>query len=397
MTAVAQPVERTVANAAPARDLVLILPFTSWSGQLRRASIHSEDRLTLHALGSSRVRRLLVCNPYRSRATKLVRSVVGPADAPFPTVEGRHLYEPLRLRRDDPTTLRGVRRATAAYEHGVRLTAGRLGLERPAVIVLHPLIAGFGDFGWAGPVTYYATDDMAAFEPLRRWWPAYEVSFERLRSTGRRVVGVAPALLERVGSRGPSMVLPNGIEPTEWLVPAPPPAWFTALPTPRLLYVGTLDDRLDVAQVEALAAAYPAASVVLVGRCPDPDRYASLEATLNVTLRPSVERDELAGLLAAADVGLIPHVRSSLTEAMSPLKLFEYLASGIPVAAVDLPGVRGVCPDRCSLASGPDDFPGAVARALELGRWDDGERREFVRENAWGRRLDELLDLALAP
>src|SRR5665648_795673 len=106
-----------------------------------------------------------------------------------------------------------------------------------------------------------------------------------MSARGRRVVGVTPALLERVGSYGRSMVLPNGIEPAEWLAPPAPPAWFAALPSPRLLYIGTLDDRLDVAQVEAIAAAYPGASVVLVGRCPEPERYRSLEATLNVTVR----------------------------------------------------------------------------------------------------------------
>ena len=37
------------------------------------------------------------------------------------------------------------------------------------MIVTHPLIAGFGDFDWAGPVTYYANDDLTAHPPLARW------------------------------------------------------------------------------------------------------------------------------------------------------------------------------------------------------------------------------------
>ena len=218
------------------------------------------------------------------------------------------------------------------------------------MIVVHPLIAGFGRFDWAGPVTHYAFDDMAAWAPLAPWRPSIDASFERVRTAGRRVVGVTPAALRRVGGSGPTELVPNGIEPAEWLSPGPAPEWFTALPSPRLLYVGTLDERVDVEQVRAVAEAFPNASIVLAGHCTDPDHYKALDLTLNVSLRPPVPREQLPGLVAAADVGLIPHIRTPLTEAMSPLKLYEYLAAGLPVAAADLPGVTGVWPERCALA-----------------------------------------------
>jgi hypothetical protein len=88
-------------------------------------------------------------------------------------------------------------------------------------------------------------------------------------------------------------------------------------------------------------------------------------------------------------------VRDAQTEAMSPLKLYEYLAAGLPVASVDLPGVAAVCPDRIALAHGPDDFVGAVGRALELGRASEGDRHRFIHDNAWDRRFELLLDVVL--
>jgi hypothetical protein len=116
----------------------------------------------------------------------------------------------------------------------------------------------------------------------------------------------------------------------------------------------------------------------------------------NVTVRPRVSRAELTGLVAAADVGLIPHLRTELTEAMSPLKLYEYLAAGLPVAAVDLPGIAGVCRDRTRLAPAGVELPVAVEGALALGRWAEEERRGFIAENAWSRRFEGLLDVAFA-
>jgi glycosyltransferase involved in cell wall biosynthesis len=190
-------------------------------------------------------------------------------------------------------------------------------------------------------------------------------------------------------------VIPNGIDPDEWLAPAEAPRWFRELPGPKLLYVGTLDPRVEVEGVAAVADAYPTSSVVLVGRCPDPEHYASIRELPNVTIAPPVDRAELTALVAAADVGLIPHVRDAQTEAMSPLKLYEYLAAGLPVASVDLPGVSSVCPERIALAQGAEDFAGAVGRALELGRWNDADRYRFIRDNAWERRFELLLDVAL--
>jgi teichuronic acid biosynthesis glycosyltransferase TuaH len=379
-------------EAVAQRDVLMILGYTSWSGAARRGWIHSEDRLTRFLLDSPRVRRLLVCNPYRSGPSKLVRRVLGRADEPFPATDSRHLHEPLRLRRADPTGELAVQRSVAAYERSVRQAAADVGLERPAAIVAHPLVAGFGKFDWADPVTYFATDDLASYEGLRPWWPAYQASFARLRAHDRQVAAVTPGALASVGA--PGAVVPNGIEPTEWLQPGPPPGWFATLPSPRLLYVGTLDFRLDLAQVKALAEGYREASIVLVGRCPEPARYDALRALPNVTIRPPVERADLPALVAAADVGLIPHVRNTLTEAMSPLKLYEYLAAGLPVAATDLQGIAGVAPARTELAQTPDELLQAVGRALETGRWAESERQRFIADHAWDRRFERLLDLA---
>jgi glycosyltransferase involved in cell wall biosynthesis len=384
------------AVATDRADVVLILGYTSWSGAVRRGWIHAEDRLTLALMHSPRVGRLLVCNPYRSGVSKLLRTALGPRDAYFPQTETCRLHEPLRLRREDPTGVRAIERSCAAYERSVRRRVAGLGLERPAVITTHPLMAGFGRFDWAGPVTYYANDDLRAFPPLSPWWPAYDVSFSRLRGEQRRAVGLTPKSLASVGPAGPSAVIPCGIEPEEWLSPGSPPDWFAALPSPRLLYVGTLDPRVEVEQVRAISQAHPEGSVVLVGPSPNPEHYDELRRLPNVTIKPPVARSELPGLVAAADVGLIPHVRSVQTEAMSPLKLYEYLAAGLPVASIDLPGVSTVCPERTALAHGTEDFVAAVGRALELGRSREDERLDFIRDNAWERRFERLLDLALA-
>jgi glycosyltransferase involved in cell wall biosynthesis len=378
------------------RDVIVILGYTSWSGAGRRERVQREDRLTLELIDSPRVPRLLVCNPFRSLAVKLARRVTGPPEIPFPSSETRHLHEPVRMRRSDPTSIPAIERACATYERSVERAAEKMGLRQPAIVTTHPLIAGYCDFDWAGPVTYHATDDLTAYPPLERWATAFERSFERIRATRRRTVAVTGAALRKVDPSGPSAVIPNGIDPAEWGDPGEPPAWFADLPRPRMLYVGALDGRMDRVAMRQLAGARPDASIVLVGPRGEDSLIDELEALPNVTVHPRVVRSEFSGLVAAADVGLIPHVRTAQTEAMSPLKLYEYLAAGLPVVATELQGTSGIHPDRTRLVSEPTQWAGAVAEALELDPCQEEERREFLLENSWSRRFAQMLDLVLA-
>lgn len=71
-----------------------------------------------------------------------------------------------------------------------------------------------------------------------------------------------------------------------------------------------------------------------VGEGADKQRLAAHVAELgltNVTLHPAVARDEVPGLLAAADICLVPLRDVPLFETFIPSKMFELLAAGRPV------------------------------------------------------------------
>jgi teichuronic acid biosynthesis glycosyltransferase TuaH len=380
------------------QDVVFTFAWVNWEAAQRRGMNFSEDRLLLRLFADARVRRLIVADTARSAPIKLARDLLERprGDDGFPTTDARRRVQPLRWRRDDPAGPRAARRWVASYERTLRHAAGRMGMERPTIVTFHPLIAAFGDFAWAGPVTYYAMDDWASHPAKRRWRPLLTAAHAEIGARRRRVVAVSSAILELIRPTGPAIVVPNGIEPTEWTAVNEPPAWMADAPRPRLIYTGSLDGRLDRAWLTTLASALPEASIHLVGRVLDAEHLAALGTLPNVTIHPNVDRAAIAATVAGADLGLLPHVDTPLTRAMSPLKVYEYLAAGLPVAATDLEPVRTLGP-RVALAPSGGDFTTAVRTALALGRASEDERQGFIAANSWERRHAQILDFALAP
>ncbi|HEX7298616.1 MAG TPA: glycosyltransferase [Solirubrobacteraceae bacterium] len=377
--------------AAAPRDVIFAFAYATWRTAVDRGMCFSEDRLVETLMDHPRVRRLMVVETSRSLPIKLVKDTLRPPP-PFPATSDVTLHSPVRLRRSDPRGARALERTFGAWGRSVRRAAERHGLERPALITTHPLVPGFAHLEWVDSMTYYVYDDWASSPPLRPWWPAYEEAYRRTSARGHRVVGVSDAIIEKIAPRGAHAVVSNGVDPDEWLSPQPAPEWFAQRPEPRVLYVGSLDSRIDVDQLARAARAFPAASITVVGPLLDDAHFVGLRREPNVHFHGAVSRAEIVSLVSAADACLIPHVRNSLTEAMSPLKLYEYLAGGRPVAALDLPPIRDVSP-RVVIAPELSD---GIAQALALGPATEAERRQFARANSWRSRQERIVALALA-
>ncbi len=239
-------------------------------------------------------------------------------------------------------------------------------------------------------VVYDLIDDWSD-EALGGLWyrPEIEDALSRAADT---LIGSAPALVDSLRQKSggrPVTLVPNGVnqhlfsgEATERPEDLPPGFG------PLISYHGSLyGDWFDWKALRAVAEAFPEGRVMVIG-----DDHGHPRQPPNVHFLGLKPQFELAGYLARADVSLIPFAVNETTHAVSPLKVFEALAMGVPVAAPPLDPLKGL--DGVHLNP---DLPTAVAAALAAPRPDAGGARKA---HSWGERVGRIfdaMDLALPP
>lgn len=194
---------------------------------------------------------------------------------------------------------------------------------------------------------------------------------------------IAAALARRYGIPRPRVVR-NCPEPPD--SPSGPPDLRQRLGLPAnvpiLLYHGGLSANRGLRQLIESLQYLPRARLVLMGYGPlrrALERYA-LELGLGerVAVIDAVPPDELIGVIASADVGVVPIVPAVQSYRLAlPNKLFECLMAGLPLAVSDLPEmariVRGHDVGEVFDPGDPRSIAAAVGRLL--GRPDYQEMR----------------------
>ena len=183
------------------------------------------------------------------------------------------------------------------------------------------------------------------------------------------------------------MYLPNGVDCERFAGEPPLPDEYAALAGPIAVFVGDISSWVDLAMVEACARAMPDVSFVLIGPCANTPTNMSINVHF-LGVRP---HQQMASYLRHAHVGLIPfHLEacSSLIANIHPLKLYEYLAAGLPVVSsrwAELENLKS----PAVLCSSTDEFIVAVRAALyETGQ--EPRYQHYAQSASWPNRLAPL-------
>jgi glycosyltransferase involved in cell wall biosynthesis len=287
---------------------------------------------------------------------------------------------------------------------------------------------------WRAPLVYeahgIAADTAAAMpELLSGARPASPVKVARLAARDARVwraadgyvtitIGLKQELERRFGPRERIAVVPDGVrakgsgpghgaeDPTRLSPLGPMPRPTAPGPTDFTIgYAGHLYPWKGVDLViEAVAALQDTRGLIVGGHAQEPDlaRVKDLAERLfcsgRVTFTGLLPPGDVTARLRDADVLVLPNPSSAIArEFTSPLKLFEYMASGRPIVASDLPSFREVLTDGRNAVLVEPGNPQALTAGIRRIKEDAalGERLarqalDDVRDYTWARRAERL-------
>jgi len=310
-----------------------------------------------------------------------------------------------RLRVLGPLALPGARSAWVRglserlLRDQVARALRRIGGEAPLLWAFLPTAWPLSDLPLRG-VVYHCVDDYAGNPGVDAGW--LRQCETRMLERADLVVASSPVLAERLREQRPDLRLAPNVADVALFgraarEPLPEPAALRGWPHPRVLYVGNLAAyRIDPELLAGALEAVPDGCLVLVGATGLGDP-GSLPPALRALLRDdrvlvagARAHKELPAWMRHADVALIPFLDNPHTRGSLPLKLWEYLAAGLPVVARALPNLRGLEAEGVRTASDRAGFAAAVRAAVDEPPALRRARSAAAARHGWERRMDQL-------
>jgi glycosyltransferase involved in cell wall biosynthesis len=287
----------------------------------------------------------------------------------------------------------------------LRWVLQKLQISEPIVWVHHPrMIDLVNDIPSPRLLLYHVVDEYTAYPcvtPARR--RRIEEREKEMMAFVDAVIVVSKKLYEAKRPFNPNTYLvPNGVNYEAYTAALADPYLpddLRVIKTPRLGYSGLIGDRLNLTVLKELAQQNPQWSLVLLGEVDvsqQIETWRAMRALPNVHYLGLVGISQVPHYVKGFQVGLIPYLQNRETEHVSPIKLYDYLAAGLPVASVDIPAVREFS-QHIHLANGPHGFSQAVRTALaDTAPERRQARREVAAQNSWEARVEQLSDLIQA-
>lgn len=271
----------------------------------------------------------------------------------------------------------------------------RAGLTKPIVYVWLPGFQEAASRLNVGPLVYHAYDKYDKYEgaagaelAVREQWLARHADL---------CVAPSTELASYLRSLGAKRVLelPHAVDVNLFRPNLPIAPELESIPRPILGLVARINEVLDTTTLRHIAESRPDWSIVLVGPAifESEVKRAAFDA---LCARPNVfhvgqqPRSSIPSWLCGFDVGLMCYGRDVWGPYVQPIKMYEYLACGLPVVSTDITAARELSQFiRCCETQ--DDWIPQIERALnERSPAFSAPRIAFAEANSWEQRVTTL-------
>ncbi|MCW1930128.1 MAG: glycosyltransferase [Candidatus Kerfeldbacteria bacterium] len=238
------------------------------------------------------------------------------------------------------------------------------------------------------------------FDAVDNWMehPAYTQYTDRLAEAYRTITEradiiftVSEGLLDIFERRSNVFFVPNGVDYEHFAATdSTLQSFIGEHERPVIGYHGVIQSRMNFSLLDYIIDKHPEYDFHFVGPVwkDAKDDVKRLCKKKNVRFLGSVPYLKLPETLHTFDCAIIPHKIDAFTHSMNPLKLYEYLAAGVPIVATPVAGVDQF-QDLVHFAVSPEDFSREIQQALSTESSTLRKRRmSMAQHHAWSKRFD---------
>jgi len=182
------------------------------------------------------------------------------------------------------------------------------------------------------------------------------------------------------------------------------PEKLTSIAHPRIGYLGAINRKMDFNCIAQAIENNPQWQWVFMGPVNEAEigmdqhaeAYKKILASANTHFIGEINRAEIPYYLTSMDVNILC-LRTdddSWSKHSYPLKLNEYLATGLPIVSTALPVVQNECGDLIYFAETAEEWQNQLSKAVDEKELDlQNNRKEFARVNSWDHRVTQFESL----